>query len=170
MEQINRFKATVTGIFGAISVMLGWFGWMVFLYIVAMVLDWITGVAVAKCHGEWSSKAAREGCWHKFGSVTAILVALMFDGMIAVILQKAPGISLPFAYSVLLGPVVLAWYIVTELGSIIENVGQLGVPIPSFLVKAIKILNTSVEQAGEQLSLSPDQSSSSNSAESNTGH
>ena len=39
----------------------------------------------------------------------------------------------------------LVWHIVTELGSIIENAGTLGVPIPDFLRAAIQSLNQAVD-------------------------
>ena len=61
------------------------------------------------------------------------------------ILANIPGITLPFTYEVFLGPVVLVWYIVTELGSITENAGALGAPIPDFLRKAIQSLNQAVD-------------------------
>ena len=105
----------------------------------------ITGTMVAKSKGEWSSAVARQGCWHKIGSAVAVIVALIFDWLIAMILANIPGITLPFTYEVFLGPVVLVWYIVTELGSITENAGALGAPIPDFLRKAIKSLNDAVD-------------------------
>ena len=95
--------------------------------------------------GEWSFSVARAGCWHKIGSAVAVIVALIFDWLIAMILANIPGITLPFTYEVFLGPVVLVWYIVTELGSITENAGALGAPIPDFLRAAIKSLNQAVD-------------------------
>ena len=44
--------------------------------------------------------------------------------------QPAGGVELPFIYTVLLCPLVVIWYILTEVGSIIENAGALGTPIP----------------------------------------
>ena len=61
-----------------------------------------------------SSSVARAGLWHKIGSAVAVIVALIFDWLIAMILVNIPGITLPFDYSVFLGPVVRVWYIVTE--------------------------------------------------------
>lgn len=76
----------------------------------------------------------------------AVVVALIFDWLIAMILANVPGITLPFDYSVFLGPVVLVWYIVTELGSIVGKMpGALGAPIPDFLQAAIKSLNDAVD-------------------------
>ena len=145
MEQINEWKAIITGASAAVSAALGWLGWLVVVFVGCMALDWITGTMVARSKGEWSSAVARQGCWHKIGSAVAVIVALIFDWLIAMILANVPGITLPFDYSVFLGPVVLVWYIVTELGSIVENAGALGAPIPAFLQAAIKSLNDAVD-------------------------
>jgi len=154
MEQVHRVKTVASGIIGTASAALGWFGWLVLIYSAAITLDWVTGTAAAKQKGEWSSKAAREGCWHKLGSIISILSALMLDGMTRVVIREVPEISLPFHYSVLLGPIVLVWYIVAELGSIIENAGKLGAPVPKFLTAAIHTLHTSAGRAGDQANCS----------------
>ena len=145
MDHINGFKAAVAAVLGCLTALWGWFGWLVVAFVGCMALDWITGTMVAKSKGEWSSAVARQGCWHKIGSAVAVIVALIFDWLIATILTNIPGIALPFDYSVFLGPVVLVWYIVTELGSIVENAGALGAPIPAFLQAAIKSLDQAVD-------------------------
>ena len=51
-------------------------------------------------------------------------------------------------------------YILTELGSIVENAGALGAPIPGWLAAAIKVLGSSVDQAGEAVTGDQDDNSS----------
>ena len=46
-----------------------------------------------------------------------------------------PGLELPFDGVVL--PVVLVWYIFTELGSIAENAAAMGAPVPGWLVRIL---------------------------------
>ena len=60
-----------------------------------------------------------------------------------------PALELPFEYTVFVSVLVLVWYILTELGSIIENAGALGAPIPAWLAKMISALSSSVDKAGE---------------------
>lgn len=59
--------------------------------------------------------------------------------------------TLPFEYGVLFGPLVVAWYVITELGSILENAGKLGAPLPAWFKKAIGALQGSVDHVGEKL-------------------
>ena len=140
MEHVNAFKAAIAALCAALTALWGWFGWVVVAWIGCMLIDYATGSAAALRAGEWSSKFARDGIWHKLGSVVAVIVAAIL-----------PGVELPFAYTVLLCPLVVIWYILTEVGSIIENAGALGTPIPAWLKKMIAALGASVDQAGEQL-------------------
>lgn len=152
MEHINGIKAAIAAVCAALTALWGWFGWVVFIWIAFMALDYITGSCAALRAGEWSSKAARDGIWHKVGSIVAVIVAALLDVVIGHLLSNAPGVELPFTYSVLLSPLVVIWYILTESGSIIENAGALGAPIPAWLTKMIATLESKVDDAGDKLS------------------
>ena len=148
MEQINGFKAALTALCAALTALWGWFGWVVVAWIGFMLIDYATGSAAALRAGEWSSKTARDGIWHKLGSVAAVIVAGILDVVIGHLLGNVPGVELPFTYTVLLCPLVVIWYILTEAGSIIENAGALGAPIPAWLKKMIATLEQKVEDTG----------------------
>jgi phage-related holin len=75
------------------------------------------------------------------GSIIAVLVTLILDAVIGNVMNNIPSVALAFTYTVLLSPIVIVWYILTELGSIIENAGKMGAPVPGFLQKAIAIFN-----------------------------
>lgn len=147
MDNINTFKAAITAILAAMTALWGWFGWIIVAWIACMAIDYLTGSAAALRAGEWSSSVARDGIWHKVGSIVAVVVAAILDMVISTIISNIPNVTLPFTYSVLLGPLVVIWYILTEAGSIIENVGALGAPIPSWLSKMIETLKSNVDDA-----------------------
>lgn len=163
MDHINTIKVSLVAFFGALSAVLGWFGWLVIIFIGTMAIDYFTGSAAAGKNGEWSSKRAREGLWHKCGSLIAVIVAGLADIVLGLIVNNIPAIVLPWEYTVLICPVVVVWYILTELGSIIENVGELGAPIPEFLRNMIKALKAAADTAGNQLI--PDEGSKMNKTE-----
>lgn len=145
-DNLMTFKAGIAAFFTALGAFLGWQGIMAMVWVCAMALDYITGTAAA-CHaGEWSSKTAREGLWHKGGMIVVVIVAAIADGIMAVICANIPiGIEWP----VLVLPLVLAWYIITELGSILENAVKMGAPVPEWLVKLMKASLHMVDGAGE---------------------
>lgn len=151
MEHINAFKAAIAAVCAALTPLWGWFGWVVFAWIVSMIIDYLTGSAAALRAGEWSSKAARDGIWHKVGSIVAVIVAALLDVVIGHLLANVPGVELPFTYTVLLSPLVVIWYILTEAGSIIENAGALGAPIPVWLTKMIAALESKVDEVGNSI-------------------
>ena len=149
MENINAIKVTISAVLAAMTALWGWFGWLIVAWFACMVIDYLTGSAVASRAGEWSSQAARDGIWHKVGSIVAVLAAALLDAVIRTILTHAPGISLPFDYEVFFAPLIVIWYVLTECGSIIENAGALGAPIPTWLQKAIKSLGDAVDSMAD---------------------
>ena len=140
MENNNFFltvKAMVTAVCAAFTAAFGWLGWMMVAWVVCMLIDWISGSAAAAKAGEWSSEKARAGIWHKTGMILVVLVAAVSDAVLAMIAQNIPGLELH--YSALLLPLILMWYIFTELGSIAENAALLGAPVPAWLVKVLVV-------------------------------
>lgn len=93
MEHINAFKAAIAAVCAALTTLWGWFGWVVFAWIVSMIIDYLTGSAAALRAGEWSSKAARDGIWHKVGSIVAVIVAALLDVVIGHLLANVPAWS-----------------------------------------------------------------------------
>ncbi len=142
----NATKPVLSALLGLLASLFGWSCWLIVLLVVCAVADWLTGSAVALKQGNWSSKAAREGLYGKVGTFLAVLSAGVFDLLVYLILHHLPVVELPFAYKTLLLPIVCIWYICTELGSLIENAGALGAPIPPFLRKAIALLKDNAEK------------------------
>lgn len=148
MENINALKASLAAIFAVVT---AGFGWLAVIFIVSLTGDLLTGfMAAIKC-GNWESRIAREGLWHKIGCIVAVLVTAVFDFIIGMIINNLPGIAFPFNYSVMLCPLTMIWYILTELGSIIENAGKMGAPIPGFVQQALVLFKGAVDSAGDKV-------------------
>lgn len=135
-EKAKEIKAVVTMILAFFTALWGWMGWAILLWIAMILMDYITGSFAAKKEKNWSSEIAREGLWHKTGEIFAVLVAAMCDIALSVIMEGA-GISLPFEIGPMLTPIVLLWYFLTEAGSVIENCGRLGAPVPKWFKQKI---------------------------------
>jgi len=138
LDKKNGFlyaKAAVAALCGAFTATFGWLGWLVLAWGACMALDWVSGSAAAACRGQWSSAAARAGIWHKAGMVVVVLVSALTDGVLGMAVANLPGLGLQPNGVVL--PVVLVWYIFTELGSIAENAAAMGAPVPAWLVRIL---------------------------------
>ena len=150
-KTVNQLKAAIAGLLGLLTGLWGWFGWLVVGWIGCMALDYATGSMAAAKEGEWSSAKAREGIWHKCGMIVVVLVAAGADMLLSLVLANLPLVELPIQYAGLVCPVVLVWYIVTELGSMAENAVAMGAPVPKWLVKLLAMSKGLVDQAGEEL-------------------
>lgn len=146
-ERAQDIKVLFVAVFSFLTALWGWLGWAVFLLVIAMVLDYITGSMAANAAGEWSSEIARAGLRHKLGVIIAVGVAAFADLGVKVALQGADNLPFmkEFVWPNAFTLVVTLWYLFTEFGSILENVGKLGAPIPPFLKKCIAVLKTKTE-------------------------
>ena len=151
-KTINQIKAAVAAVIGLLTGLWGWMGWLVVGWIGCMALDYLTGSMAAAKEGKWASKQAREGIWHKAGMIVVVAVAAGVDLLLSLVLAHLPLVELPVEYTGLVCPVVLVWYIVTELGSITENAVAMGAPVPRWLVKLLAMGKSAVDGAGEKLS------------------
>ncbi len=146
-ERAQDIKALFVAVFAFLTALWGWLGWAVFILVIAMVTDYITGSMAANANGEWSSEIARAGLRHKLGIIIAVGVAAFADLGVKVALQATDAIPFmkEFEWPQAFTLIVTLWYMFTEFGSILENIGKLGAPIPPFLKKCIAVLKAKTE-------------------------
>ena len=147
-HNLKEFKGAVAALVGVLTGFWGWLGWLVVCWVSCMVLDYMTGSIAAGKAGAWTSEKAREGIFHKGGMMVIVLVSAATDLLLSLVLDNLPMLALPVEYGGLVCPVVLVWYIVTELGSITENAVAMGAPVPVLLTKLLKASKDAVDQIG----------------------
>lgn len=145
-EKLTAFKSAMAAAFMAVGTFLGWKGIMLLAWVGVMALDYLSGSLAACREGQWSSAAARQGLWHKGGMILVVTVAAICD---AVMVMMAAFLPLGMEWPGLILPLVLAWYIMTELGSILENAVKMGADVPAFLVKPLKAGVRLTDTAGD---------------------
>ena len=148
-DTILRVKRAVTGTLAVLTALWGWFGWLTVVWAALMFADWLVGSAAAVKAGRWSSARLREGAWHKCGMVIVVCVALTADWLIGTLMAHLPLVTLPFRYSVFIGPMVMVWYIVGELGSLAEHAVSMGAKVPDWLHRMLALSREAVDAAGE---------------------
>ena len=107
-----------------------------------MVVDWFTGMVGASATGKLSSRVGVIGIIKKLCYLALVVVGGVIDYLIASALVSI-GISLQINYC--FGMIITIWLIINELISILENLGELGVPIPDFLRRSIHKIKDGVE-------------------------
>lgn len=146
-ETVLGVRAAVAAFFTAVGVLLGWKGIMVLVWVALMAMDYITGTFAAMKAGQWNSRQAREGAWHKGGAIIVVMVAAIADGILLLVCGNLPVLNMAWPGCIL--PLLLAWYTITELGSILENAIKLGAKPPVWLVKILAVGLKMAENAGE---------------------
>ena len=149
-HEIFALKAAVAAFFGVLGDFLGWKGVMLVILVILMALDYLSGTLAARKNCEWSSKIAREGLFHKGGIILVVSGALLADLMFAFAIPVIP-IGAGFANPGMFLPLVLAWYIITEAGSVLENAVKMGAPVPAWFRKAIRNVGQAVDKAGDKI-------------------
>ena len=134
-ENLGTLKTAIAAAGTAMGAFLGWKGIMLLAWVAVMALDYLSGTLSACREGQWSSAVARQGLWHKGGMILVVTVAAIADAVMVMMVEYVPiGLRWP---GILL-PLVLTWYILTELGSILENAVKMGAKVPAWLVQLLK--------------------------------
>lgn len=118
----------------------------IIILIVAMIIDYITGMMSAWLNSELSSKKGIKGIVKKISYLALVAVAMIVDWLIFQGLQQ---INVDLNYSVFFAVLVTVWLIINELISVLENLSRMGVPIPNFLKKLIDRLKNTVDEKGD---------------------
>jgi len=144
---MDKVKVIVTAVLAAISSFLGVLYVPVMLLVLFNVIDYITGLCAAKNRGQKiSSYQGIHGIAKKVAMYLLIMVAWGID-MLLISTGEMLGVSSPLKFAI--ACVVSVWLVLNEALSIIENMIDMGVPMPPFLKPLIENLKTKVEEKTE---------------------
>lgn len=145
MDKHSTIKALCSAVVAGLTAYFKVIAVPVALLVIVMLIDYASGVATAYTKGEWSSKVGLRGIVKKVGYMGVVIVAAVFDWLIY---SGLKGVGVSFDSSYYFGLIVTIWLIINECISILENLGELGVPLPGFLLKGIKKLQKQIEDKG----------------------
>ena len=141
---MDKVKATVIA---ALSVLMSWLGILaipVLLLVGCNVIDYITGLMAAKLRqdGKISSYKSVRGITKKVCMWMLVIVGSFMDILIQYAVEVAGlGITIPFVVAT----IVAVWLVVNEIISILENLVDIGVDLPPFLMPVVKYIKKQVE-------------------------
>ena len=119
----------------------------VIILIVVMTVDYISGVAAAWVRHELSSRVGLIGIVKKLSYLALVVAGCSIDYLVSILGEQLTGAEISIKA---IGLVVVCWLIINELISILENLGELNIPLPKFLVDMIKSLKSKVEDKAEE--------------------
>jgi toxin secretion/phage lysis holin len=140
---MNKFKALFTMFFSALAGWLGILAIPVLVLVVCNVIDYFTGLVAAKYRNEpVSSYKGFRGIAKKVCMWLLIAVGAMIDWLI-IYAGTYIGITIPVTF--IIACIVAIWLICNEIISILENMVDIGVKIPPFLLPLVKNIKKQVE-------------------------
>lgn len=148
-ENLTAVKAAMTAFFATLGMFLGWRVIMLLVWVVLMALDYLSGTLAARQNGTWKSSMAREGIGHKVGMILIVVVSMIADFVILMVCENLPHDVISFRWPVAIFPLVTMWYIITEIGSIIENAMEMGAQVPAWLPKLLNATLKAADSVGE---------------------
>lgn len=138
----NILQALFATVIGAVTAYLNVLLVPLIVLIVVMVIDYGTGMAQAYISHTLNSRIGVTGILKKIGYIIAVTVGIVADYLISSALVNC-GINVTI--NCCIGMIVTVWFIINELISILENLAEIGTPLPKFLVSIVKRLKNTVE-------------------------
>ena len=97
-----------------------------------MAADVVTGWIQASINGTWDSTKMRKGLFRKSGELMIIVVAYVIYEAIALPVDVPDFIS--------------AYGVIMELLSVLENLDQAGIPVPTWLTRRLKKVSDALSE------------------------
>ncbi len=140
----NFLKVLITTIGSVLSSMLGILYVPVLLMVACNITDYITGLMAAshRADGIISSYKSIRGITKKVAMWILVVVGAMIDCLIKYAVSTL-GYQLPFTF--LVACIVAIWIVCNELISILENLIDVGIAIPAFLIPLVKNIKSYAE-------------------------
>lgn len=140
---MDKVKGTVIAVISALMSWLGILAIPVFLLVGCNVVDYLTGICAAKYRTEpISSYKGIRGIIKKVCMWLLVVIGAWIDILINYAIHTA-GIELTIPFIV--ATVVAVWLVVNEIISILENMIDIGVDMPPFLLPLMKNIKKKTE-------------------------
>ena len=145
---MDKIKTTLIILISAIMDFLGILAIPVFLMVACNIIDYITGLMASKYREEQiSSYIGIRGITKKVFMWLLVLVGSFID---IIINYTAEYMGIGFKIPFIVATFVAVWIVVNEMLSILENIIDIGVVLPPFLMPIVRLIRKEVESvAGE---------------------
>lgn len=144
---MEKIKA---GVIAVVSALMSWLGILavpVFLLVGCNIIDYATGLVAAKYRNDSiSSYKGIRGIIKKVCMWFLVIIGAFMDVLIQYAVDTA---GIPLVVPFVVATVVAVWLVVNEIISILENMIDIGVTLPPFLVPLAKYIKKQVEEKAQ---------------------
>lgn len=146
-ENFYKTKAILCALVGAVTGYLGDLAIPFYLLVLCNIIDYATGVTAAPYRSiRRSSYRSFLGILKKVMQWLLVLVGWIMDQLITYL---SSGVGWNLNGSVVVACVVCVWLMCNEIISIIENLSDIGVKIPPFLIPLVDFVKRTAEEKGD---------------------
>ena len=147
VKHMDKTQAWVTIAVSAVMDFLGILAIPVFLMVGCNLIDYITGLIASKYRNEkMNSYKGMRGIAKKVCMWLLVVVGAIVDELIKYATQTMGfNIQIPFIVATL----VAVWIVVNEIISILENIVDIGIDLPPFLMPIVKRIKKEVEEVSK---------------------
>lgn len=144
---MDKVKVTVIAVVSALMSWLGILAVPVFLLVGCNIIDYLTGIFASKYRDEpISSYKGIRGIIKKVCMWLLVIIGAWIDILINYAIHTAGiALSIPFVVAT----VVAVWLVVNEIISILENMIDIGVDMPPFLMPIVKYIKRKTEETAK---------------------
>ncbi len=144
---MDKVKVTVIAVMSALMSWMGILAVPVLLLVGCNIIDYATGLCAVKYRNDSiSSYKSIRGITKKVCMWLLVVVGAFIDVLIQYAVECAGiGLTVPFVVAT----VVAVWLVVNEIISILENMSDIGVNMPPFLLPLMKYIKKQVEDKAE---------------------
>lgn len=148
MKKMNSGKMFITVILSFLASVLGILYVPVLLMVACNVIDYITGLLAAgsRQDGGISSYRSMRGIIKKVTMWLLVVVGAIVDQLL---LYACGVMGYQLHLTFLVACVVAVWIICNELISILENMVDIGIDLPKFLIPLVSNLKNSIDNMGD---------------------
>lgn len=147
MGDIKKIKSIFISIGGVATSLLGILAIPVLLLVSCNVIDYITGIVAAKYREQHiNSYKGIRGITKKVCMWLLVAVGAIIDELL---IYAASVINITPPVTFLIACIVAVWLTCNELISILENINDIGVALPPFLIGIVSQLKSQVEDKAD---------------------
>ena len=148
MKKMDKIKVFLTAMGAGLSSLLGVLFIPVMLMVASNIIDYATGLMATVHRGnKIESYKSIKGITKKVCMWLLVVVGFIVDQLIKYATGTL-GISIPFNY--MISCIVAVWITCNELISILENMNDIGVNFPPFLLKVITYIKDQTEAVADE--------------------
>ena len=147
MKMTDRIKIGFVTFFTAINGLLGSLAVPFYILVGANVVDYVTGICAAVYRGEKvCSETGFRGIAKKVCMWLLVMIGFVLDYCLV---EMGHTVNIDIGFRCLVSVAVVFWLLANEIISILENISDIGTPLPLFLMKMVEYVRDKTEESAD---------------------